>query len=69
MVGDGDFDLVLIPGAGSHVEFIWQMPVFRVLLTGPASFSRLLFFDKRGTGMSDRVGLPTWRHAWMAYGP
>jgi class 3 adenylate cyclase len=55
VAGDGPFDLVLIPGSGSHVEFIWQVPVFRVLLERLASFSRLLFFDKRGTGMSDRV--------------
>ncbi len=55
VVGEGPFDLVVIPGAGSHVQFIWEVPVFRVWLEGLASFSRLIFFDKRGTGMSDRV--------------
>ena len=55
VVGDGPFDLVLIPGAGSHVEFIWQVPVLRLMLERLSSFSRLLFFDKRGTGMSDRI--------------
>jgi pimeloyl-ACP methyl ester carboxylesterase len=59
VVGDGPFDVVLFPGGDSHVEFNWQVPIFREILTTLASFSRLIVFDKRGTGMSDRVaGLP-----------
>jgi class 3 adenylate cyclase len=59
VVGDGPFDVVWVPGGFSHVEFIWQVPVFKVLLDALASFSRVIFFDKRGTGMSDRVvGIP-----------
>jgi class 3 adenylate cyclase/pimeloyl-ACP methyl ester carboxylesterase len=59
VVGDGPFDAVWVPGGFSHVEFIRQVPVFKTLLDGLASFSRVIFFDKRGTGMSDRVvGIP-----------
>jgi class 3 adenylate cyclase len=55
VMGEGPFDLVLIPGSSSHVEFGWQVPGGRLMRERLASFSRLLFFDKRGTGMSDRA--------------
>ena len=53
VIGDGSLDLLFVPGFVSHVEATWQSPAssfFRRL----ASFSRLILFDKRGTGMSDR---------------
>jgi pimeloyl-ACP methyl ester carboxylesterase len=56
VVGDGPFDLVLFPGGDSHVEYNWQVPIFREMMFQFASFSRLIVFDKRGTGLSDRVG-------------
>jgi class 3 adenylate cyclase len=60
VVGDGPFDVVFVPPATSHVELGWEVAASRVLFEGLASFSRLIFFDKRGTGMSDRVaGAPT----------
>jgi class 3 adenylate cyclase len=60
VVGDGPFDVVFVPPALSHVELGWEVPATRVLFDGIASFARLIFFDKRGTGMSDRVaGAPT----------
>jgi pimeloyl-ACP methyl ester carboxylesterase len=60
VVGDGPFDLVHVPGFVSHVELAWQVPTLAAFLRGLASFSRLIRFDKRGTGMSDRVsGAPT----------
>jgi len=55
VVGDGPFDLVLSPGAVSHVELGWTIPRWERLWRGLAEFSRLIVFDKRGTGMSDRL--------------
>jgi len=62
VVGDGPFDLVYVPGWISNVEAMWTEPTLARLLGRLASFSRLLLFDKRGTGLSDRVSndhLPT----------
>jgi pimeloyl-ACP methyl ester carboxylesterase len=60
IVGDGPFDLVFVPGFVSHVQLRWELPSVGPLLGALASFSRLIMFDKRGTGMSDRVsGAPT----------
>jgi class 3 adenylate cyclase len=55
VVGDGPFDLVFVPGSSSHVEMGWEVPSFRRLNERLAAFSRLIIFDKRGTGMSDSV--------------
>ena len=54
-VGGGPLDLVLVPGAFSHVELFWEDPLIATFLQRLASFSRLIVFDKRGTGLSDRV--------------
>jgi class 3 adenylate cyclase len=60
VVGDGPFDVVFVPPSTSHVELGWELPNHRAFLDGMSSFARLIFFDKRGTGMSDRVaGAPT----------
>ncbi len=60
VTGDGPFDTVFVPPTASHVELAWQVPVLRAMFERLASFSRLIHFDKRGTGMSDRVtGVPT----------
>jgi pimeloyl-ACP methyl ester carboxylesterase/DNA-binding CsgD family transcriptional regulator len=58
VVGDGPLDLLLVPGFVSHVEVAWEEPNFARFLTRLASFSRLIVFDKRGTGMSDPVTSP-----------
>ena len=55
VVGDGPLDLVWIPSLAHHVEFNWENPVVAGFLRRLATVSRLLVFDKRGTGMSDRV--------------
>ena len=55
VVGDGPFDLVYVPGWVSHIELAWEQPELGAFLRRLASFSRLIVFDKRGTGMSDRV--------------
>jgi class 3 adenylate cyclase len=59
VTGDGPFDLVLVPGFFSHLEIDWEHPSMAHLLERLGSFARLIRFDKRGTGLSDRtVGLP-----------
>src|SRR5689334_10465707 len=60
VIGDGPFDLVFVMGWVSHLEYFWAEPSFARFLRRLASFSRLILFDKRGTGLSDRVtALPT----------
>ena len=60
VVGEGPFDLVFVPPFVTHVERWWSLASFAPSLRRYASFSRLILFDKRGTGMSDRVsGAPT----------
>jgi pimeloyl-ACP methyl ester carboxylesterase/class 3 adenylate cyclase len=54
VLGEGPFDLVFVPGFVSNVEATWQQPVRAAFFRRLASFSRLILFDKRGTGMSDR---------------
>src|SRR5262245_12530 len=54
-VGDGPRDLIYVPGWISNVELNWEEPPLAHLLERLASFSRLILFDKRGTGLSDPV--------------
>jgi hypothetical protein len=58
VVGSGSLDVVVIPGFVSHLELDWQNPVTARIRSRLASFARLVVFDKRGTGMSDRVSGP-----------
>jgi pimeloyl-ACP methyl ester carboxylesterase len=55
VTGEGPLDLVYVPGWVSHVELAWEEPTLASFLGRLASFSRLITFDKRGTGLSDRV--------------
>jgi pimeloyl-ACP methyl ester carboxylesterase/DNA-binding winged helix-turn-helix (wHTH) protein len=57
VIGDDPLDLVFVMGWVSHVEYFWREPTFARFLLRLASFSRLILFDKRGTGLSDRVPL------------
>ena len=57
VVGDGPFDLLWVPGWVSNVEAAWDEPELAAFLDRLASFSRLITFDKRGTGLSDPVPL------------
>jgi len=62
VVGGKPFDLIWVPGWISNVEESWEVPEYAHFLHRLASFSRLILFDKRGTGLSDRVSndrLPT----------
>ena len=56
--GEGDIDLVFIPGFVSNVEHYWEMPVVPEILGRLGSFARVVIFDKRGTGLSDPVAEP-----------
>jgi class 3 adenylate cyclase len=55
VLGDGPFDVVIAPAAVSHVELQWQIAGWAAFLRALAGHARVLVFDKRGTGMSDRV--------------
>jgi pimeloyl-ACP methyl ester carboxylesterase len=55
IVGDGPYDLLWIPGWVSNVELAWEEPLLAHFFERLARFSRLILFDKRGTGLSDRV--------------
>ena len=57
VVGDGPHDLVLVPGWVSNIECFWEEPRVARFLRRLASVGRLILFDKRGTGLSDRVAL------------
>jgi len=60
LCGNGPVDLVFVMGWVSHLEYFWKEPSFARFLSRLASFSRLILFDKRGTGLSDPVmRLPT----------
>jgi class 3 adenylate cyclase len=55
VVGEGPVDLVYAQGAVTHLEIYWELPAFRRYCERLAEFTRLILFDKRGMGMSDRV--------------
>ncbi len=57
--GDGPLDLVLIPGTLSHADLYWEFPLNQYLLKRLTSFARVIVFDKRGQGLSDRVAEQT----------
>jgi hypothetical protein len=65
-LGDGPSDVVLWPEWITNCEVLWEQPVFHTALHRTASFARVIFFDKRGIGLSDRVAasevpsLETW---------
>ena len=57
VVGEGPVDLIYVPGWISNLELMWDEPAHAHVLDRFASFSRLILFDKRGTGLSDPVPL------------
>src|SRR6188472_2883983 len=59
VVGDGARDLVLVNAWVSHLEIMWEQPRFRSMIEALARDARVITFDKRGTGLSDRIsGVP-----------
>ncbi|MFO0993496.1 MAG: adenylate/guanylate cyclase domain-containing protein [Hyphomicrobiales bacterium] len=60
VTGSGPIDVLIVPGFVSHLEQGWENPSYAAFLDRIGSFARLIRFDKRGTGLSDRVGdIPT----------
>jgi class 3 adenylate cyclase/pimeloyl-ACP methyl ester carboxylesterase len=60
VIGEGPRDLVYVPGIVSHVEFFHELPGYSEFLEGLARFARVIVFDKRGNGLSDRIsGAPS----------
>ena len=55
VIGEGPIDLVYVEGSVTHLEVYWELPQFRRYCERLAEFTRLILFDKRGMGMSDRV--------------
>jgi pimeloyl-ACP methyl ester carboxylesterase/DNA-binding CsgD family transcriptional regulator len=53
--GDGPHDILLIPGTISHVELLWEVPSHKHLVKRLTAFARVIVFDKRGQGLSDRI--------------
>jgi pimeloyl-ACP methyl ester carboxylesterase len=63
VVGEGTTDLVYLTGSLSHVDVRWEQPAGARFLERLASFARLIIFDRRGVGASDRLpndAVPTW---------
>ena len=59
VVGEGPFDLVIVPQVISNVEIFWENPRWAGFMRELAAFSRLVLFDRRGVGLSDRpTGVP-----------
>lgn len=56
VIGRGPLDIVFVPGFLSHVERAWEDPHIRRFLTALAELGRVIIFDRRGTGLSDRIG-------------
>lgn len=54
VIGQGPVDLIYIPGWVSNIDMMWSEPRLAAFLTRLTFFSRLIIFDKRGTGLSDR---------------
>lgn len=60
VVGDGPIDIILVPGIASHVEFLHEFVGYTAFLRRLSSFARVVTFDKRGQGLSDRIsGAPS----------
>jgi len=67
VVGEGPVDLVYVSGLASNIDVMWECSIAAAMLERLASFSRLILFDARGCGVSDRLSmesLPTWEH-WI----
>jgi pimeloyl-ACP methyl ester carboxylesterase len=55
VMGDGPEDIILVPGFMSHIEFRHELPGYTAFLRRLSTFARVVTFDKRGQGLSDRV--------------
>lgn len=55
VMGDGPIDIILVPGIASHVEFLHEFAGYTAFLRRLSGFARVITFDKRGQGLSDRI--------------
>ena len=55
VIGDGPRDVLLVPGYLGHIELIWEVPSVVHMIERMATFSRVIIYDKRGGGLSDRI--------------
>ena len=63
--GDGPLDLILVPGLVSHLDLVWEEPLHAGFIRALAAIGRVILFDKRGTGLSDRDVAPPDLHTRM----
>jgi class 3 adenylate cyclase/alpha-beta hydrolase superfamily lysophospholipase len=54
VIGEGSLDLVLVLGFATHIEVLWELPAYARIIERLTSFARVIVFDKRGMGLSDR---------------
>lgn len=59
VMGDGPIDFVMVPGVASHIEFFHELQGYTAFLRRLSAFARVITFDKRGQGLSDRVSAPS----------
>src|SRR5580700_8323554 len=60
VLGDRPIDLILVPGLFSHIDFLHELPGYTAFLRRLSNFARVVTFDKRGQGLSDRInGAPS----------
>src|SRR5262249_45825253 len=60
VMGEGPVDIIVIPGLFSHIEFMHELPGYTAFLRRMSAYARVVTFDKRGQGLSDRMaGAPT----------
>src|SRR6185312_4380428 len=60
VMGNGPIDIIMVPGVFSHVEFMHELPGYTAFLRRLSRFARVVTFDKRGQGLSDRMsGAPS----------
>ena len=70
VMGDGPIDVIVVPGLTSNIEMFHELPGYTATLRRLARFSRVVTFDKRGQGLSDRMtGAPRWSSAWTMSAP
>src|SRR6516225_6273760 len=55
VMGDGPVDIIVVPGLYSHVEFLHEMPGYTAFMRRLSAYARVVTFDKRGQGLSDRI--------------
>jgi pimeloyl-ACP methyl ester carboxylesterase len=70
VMGAGPVDIIMVPGVVSHIEFLHEFVGYTAFLRRLSAFARVVTFDKRGQGLSDRISdAPSWSSAWMTFVP